>query len=89
MPKVSRKITDLYLPADESFVINDNDPDLLPITIPLQKCPSIELIDGYGLHPDEQKFRRPIIPEALQRIQKESSSIAECWQRVDLNKHQL
>lgn len=55
-----------YLPADESFVINDGDPSLTPIRISLPKPPPYEMIAGYGLPPEEQRFQRENIPQRLQ-----------------------
>ena len=48
--------TNLYLPADESFVINDKDEHLTPIRISLPKSPNVKLIEGYGKHPKYQRF---------------------------------
>ena len=87
--KALNSITRLYLPHDTELVINDNDPDLQKIIVPLPDPPPLELIDGYGLPIDQQKWHRPVIPEALIRIRKESNSIAECWEKLDLNRHNL
>lgn len=45
--------------------INLNDKDLKPIYISLPPHPPEHLIDGYGLPPDEQYFRRLVIPPKL------------------------
>jgi hypothetical protein len=67
--KVDQNIVSRYLPADLSFVVNqghpegtDPDPDLTPIRISLPIPPKLELIDGYGLLPEEQYFRRQKCP---------------------------
>lgn len=57
-----------YLPADNSFLVNDNDPDLRPIRISLPSPPPLEMIDGYGLPPEDQRFRRVEIPPRLVRL---------------------
>jgi hypothetical protein len=74
--KVDQNIVNRYLPADLSFVVNqghpegtDPDPDLTPIRISLPKPPKLELIDGYGLPPEEQYFRRQKMPESLISLQ--------------------
>lgn len=84
--KAPKRITSLYLPHDEIMTINEGDPDLTPIDIPLLSPPPLGFIDGYGLLPEEQKWHRPVIPEALKRIQKESDSIAQCWEKLDIKR---
>lgn len=42
---------------------------MTPIRISLPSPPSLELIDGYGMHPDEQKFRRLEVPPRLQKLE--------------------
>jgi hypothetical protein len=61
-----------YAPADTSFVVNCGhpngtmkDPSLTPIRISLPKPPPIHLIEGYGLPPSEQYWRKPILPKRL------------------------
>ena len=78
-----------YLPADTSYLINAN-VGLKPIRISLTKPPQIELIDGYGKPPLEQKFERQVIPERLndliqsikRRLQKEERSGTNSKSRV-------
>lgn len=65
------KIFQLYKPADEYFIVNDNDPDLLPIKIPLPKPPDdLRTVEGYGLHPEDQLWRPPIYPKKLKDVEK-------------------
>jgi len=64
-----------HVPADTSFVINDGDTDLRPIRISLPKAPDQRLIDGYGLHPKEQKFRRIEIPHKLRRLEEDAKMV--------------
>ena len=63
MPK--SEFDHLYKPADKYFVINNLDEDSEDIPISLPSPPDITLIDGYGLHPDEQYFRRLKVPSKL------------------------
>ena len=67
-----------YLLADDSFIVNCGNPDvtepdnsLKPIRISLPKPPKFELIDGYGLPPEEQYWRRPEMPSKLVSLEKE------------------
>jgi hypothetical protein len=68
-----------YKPADKSFVLNcghpsdvnyDPDPDLIPIRLSLPDPPDLELIDGYGLPPSQQVFKRKETPEKLVILEK-------------------
>src|SRR3972149_956498 len=75
--KIDPNIISQYLPADEDFVVNighpdgtERDPSLTPIRISLPSPPKLELIDGYGLHPLDQKFRRIQIPDKLIVLEK-------------------
>lgn len=61
------KYSDLYLPADDSFLVN-KDPHLTPIRISLPKPPPLYLIDGWGKHPDEQRFEYVEVPKRLQNL---------------------
>jgi len=56
---------ELYSPPEKYLVINDDDPDLMQIEIPLPQCGDITKIDGYGLALEEQLFIKPIVPERL------------------------
>jgi len=66
---MANKHTIRYKSADKYVVINDNDPDLIPIVISLPEPPDEKLIDGYGLPADEQFFHRLDIPESFKRIE--------------------
>ena len=61
---MSKKAEYQYEPADESFLVND-DPSLTPIRISLPSPPPLHLIDGYGLPPREQRFKRQQVPKKL------------------------
>ena len=64
------KIRYTYEPHDKSFLVNDGDPDLIPIRISLPSPPKLELIEGYGLPPEEQRFKRVEMPLKLQQLQR-------------------
>ncbi len=70
--KRGKRVTSLYLPADEFFIVNDNDPDLDPIKIYLPEPPNLRTIDGYGLKPEDQMWEVPRMPLELQKIIDES-----------------
>jgi hypothetical protein len=63
------KYMDLYQKHDESFLVNWGSKTLTPIRISLPDPPKLELIDGYGLHPDDQVFRRLEIPPRLTKLE--------------------
>ena len=61
-----------YQPADKDILINGGnpitgkpDPSIMPIRLSLPNPPDVKLIDGYGLKPEDQYFRRAEIPEKL------------------------
>lgn len=64
------KYIDRYKEADSSFLINFGSKNLTPIRISLPSPPNIRLIDGYGLKPDDQYFRRLECPEDLSELEK-------------------
>ena len=45
-----------YKDADEYCKVHDTDPDLWEIWVPLPIAPDWDLIDGWGLDPDDQVF---------------------------------
>lgn len=75
-----------YKEADKYVTFNDNDKDLVPITIPLPEPPPYEEIDGYGLAPEDQYFRRQDYPSKLIKLEKDSSTLDEIWSKMDKNK---
>ena len=66
-----------YKPADKYVVVNNNDPDLRPIVLSLPKPPELKYIDGYGLPPTEQRFKRLEIPRRLIDLESEAISKAK------------
>ena len=74
---ISKYHTD-YKKEDEFAVYHGDDPILETIKLPLPSVESffgqpwdeaIQLIDGYGLHPKNQKFKHQTVPEKLKNIQ--------------------
>lgn len=63
--------SELYVPADTTFSINDRDPDRKTIVLSLPKPPDLKLIDGWGEHPDNQFFKRFKTPPKLLTIERE------------------
>ena len=78
-----------YKPADKFITINENDPFLQPIQIPMPEPPEIELIDGYGIDPYDQIFTRPRIPDALVKIGQENKSLDDRWVALENQRHSL
>jgi hypothetical protein len=67
----------LYKPARKYFCINNGDsitldPDLKPVVIQLPAPPKDNTkFKNYGLHPDEQVYRRDVIPIGLANLERE------------------
>ena len=64
-----------YLKADESFIVNSGDVDLRLIRISLPRPPKIALIDGYGLPPEKQRFKRLEIPYKLKQLEEDAKAL--------------
>ncbi len=75
MDTIYCKYSPLYHEADTHFIVNFGSKNLRPIKISLPSPPRLDLIDGFGLHPDEQKFKRFEIP--LKLVQLERSIMRE------------
>jgi hypothetical protein len=74
-----------YEEADKYVVVNDNDPDLRPIVLRLPEPPPLHTIDGYGLPPEEQRFKRLAIPRRL--IDLEAEAILRTKEDIKSNKN--
>lgn len=72
-----------YQDADKYVVLNDNDTDLIPIVLKLPKPPPLHLIDGYGLPPEQQRFKRLEIPRKL--IDLEAEAVLKTKERMSSN----
>jgi len=69
-PQKTKDIISLYKSAKKWEVINDGDPDLTEVWFSLPTPPPLEQIEGYGLHPDEQYWKRPKVPRKLVELEK-------------------
>jgi len=77
-----------YKEADEFIMVNDDDPDLEPIKIPLPKAPKhSRKIAGYGLPAKQQKWKVDPLPEKLAEIQESDDydTIEEIWDEIEAN----
>ncbi len=74
-----------YLPADEYCIINEEDPSLEPVFIKMPPCPDVTKIDGYGLHPLDQKFVRQVMPKRLSDVVNSCDTIDEIWAEIEDN----
>lgn len=80
-----------YKKTPLKLIVNENDPDLTPIDIPLpqpgvDKQPELKTIDGWGLSPSEQYFKRPKFPKKLLDLERRSKTIKECHLELKKNK---
>lgn len=75
----------VYREADKYVDINDGDRDLEPIRLRLPMSPSYYLIDGYGLPPEEQYFKRLKTPDRLQEVERDARK--RMMTRVNANKN--
>lgn len=58
-----------YIPADDSVLYHNNDPDMTPVRLSLPKPPPLHLIDGYGLPAKQQMFKHIAVPDKLKRLE--------------------
>ena len=72
-PEQSRFLGDTR-PKDTPYFIgiNEDDEDILAIYISTPNPPALELIDGYGMHPDDQIWVRPEIPKKLKELERKA-----------------
>ena len=71
IPKRSTYTEKQYQPHDTSFLINFGSKRLPPIRISLPEPPPLNHIEGYGLLPSEQFFKRFEIPAKITQLEKE------------------
>jgi hypothetical protein len=74
----------------EKFIRVNVDPELIPIKIYLPKPPPYKLIDGYGLEPKDQLFKRQIPPKSLAEIEKKCDyDIEKIWKHIESHSKEL
>lgn len=73
-----------YQEADKYIVFHEHDPDLTPIVFRLPDPPEYTLIDGYGLKPMDQIFKKLTIPVGLIRL--EERAVEELKEESKANK---
>lgn len=78
-PNVDKSILFQYKDAPEEIVVNKNDPDLHEIHIKLPQQPELNEIAGFGLPPEQQKWKKPELPVKLERLVKKHSTVDEIW----------
>jgi len=70
----------IYEQTESYLIVNENDPDLIPIRIPLPEVPrNKNLIDGYDLPRDEQIFRRLKQPVQLTELIRKHTIVSGIW----------
>jgi len=74
-----------YEEADKYIVVNNDDPDLTPIYLSIPSPPPIHLIDGYGLPPEEQRFKPLEIPDRLVDLETEAISVTKAKLSSNVN----
>jgi len=72
-----------YLPADKFAVYHQDDDVLHEIRVRLPEPPPENKIDGYGLSPKKQMFRRVEIPKRLKELEKSCVNIDEVWEKLN------
>ena len=82
----------LYKPARKYCVINDGDgvekdPDLTPVVLRLPSPPNIKTIKNYGFHPDQQVYKRDVVPPKL--LQLEQQVLEELQANHEKNKNDI
>lgn len=74
-----------YSLAEQFIDFNKNDPDLDVIRVYLPRQPKSHLIDGYGLPPKEQFFKRHEIPNKLIELEHSCSTLEDIWDTIKNN----
>ena len=65
---LTTKYQKLYLPHDKFITFNQNDTELKAVTLKLPDPPPLNMIDGYGLPPEQQMFQYAKLPSRLQYL---------------------
>ena len=90
--QIPHEILESYKEPDVNFIVNDNDPTLEKIVIPIEKVqryiykhygrewkgiPDWDKIDGFGLPAHEQVFKRQEPPKSLKELERKVVRILE------------
>lgn len=76
----------LYHPHDEVCLFHERETELATITVKLPKPPDLKKIEGYGLHPKNQKFQRTVIPPKLASLNNEDFlDVSSYWNEIERN----
>jgi len=90
-PDVDPLIIDAYHPPETKYFVNDNelDPSLETIDISsVIPTPPVEGdIDGFGLDRKDQMFKRPVMPNRLQKLVDRHEVIEEVWEELESQAH--
>jgi len=70
---MSCKFDHLYKEELRELVLHEDDPSLFTLRIALPKCPDVTKVEGYGLHPKDQFFKREVLPKRLETANMEVS----------------
>ena len=82
MPRKKREYK--YKSADKFIVYHEEDRDLDTIVITLPKPPPLETIEGYGLPPEQQMFKRTVWPEKFRVLQaKQYENVEDYWDEIE------
>lgn len=91
--KSMKTVLKRYQDADQEIIVNEGDPDMRGIAIPLPKPPDWDLIANFGMLPHKQTWEaaRPKFPSKLRLISKMKNkegnffSINEIWDFLESN----
>lgn len=75
-----------YKSSDSVLVVNDNDPDLQPISIPLPEAPLLKDVNGYGIAPADQTWKVVPMPPRLRELARRKITNKEKWNILNKNK---
>jgi hypothetical protein len=86
-PEVNPVYFNSYLPPQTDLWVNQYDSSLEKINIAfvIPTPPPVDEIDGFGLPYTEQKFKRPIMPNRLQKLVERHEVIEEVWKELEIN----
>ena len=87
-PKISPSVFKGYLLPDEVIYVNDGDPDMKKIPIPLPKAPDVKewhKIDGFGKTAKQQKFVSQVIPDRVKALQSSGKPLDTIWDELKKN----